>query len=183
MVVTPGSARILLRNSGSAKAKPPASSIRTSHSRFSGFIYILFRPFLSLPRISLRPGTGTYVVDGDFQTVGNFGNGFVQRFNHVEHYARVGFLALLVNRYARKQRQAGSNDFLIPCQTFRKQYSLKTAAGVGQFQKSIFVAGFADTLLKRVDAAGHFGAVLSPVRMLRKISLQFLTPRRSMPLP
>ena len=57
MVVTPGSARILLRNSGSAKAKPPASSIRTSHSRFSGFIYILFRPFLSLPRISLRPGT------------------------------------------------------------------------------------------------------------------------------
>lgn len=139
-------------------SKTAGQSIRTSHSRFSGFIYILFRPFLSLPRISRKPGTGTYVVDGDFQTVGNFGNGFIQRFNHVEHYARIGFLTLLVNRYARKQRQAGSNDFLLPRQTFRKQDSLKTAAGVGQFQKSVFVAGFADALLKRVDAAGHFGA-------------------------
>ena len=55
-VVTPGRLRMRLKKSWSAKAKPPASSMRTSQSLLSGLIYILFLPFLSLERMAFKPG-------------------------------------------------------------------------------------------------------------------------------
>lgn len=55
-MVTPAKPRIWLRTSPWS-AKPPESSIRISQLSLSGFIYILFLPFLSLPRISLSFGT------------------------------------------------------------------------------------------------------------------------------